>query len=219
MVSSRLAVAVALGGLLAACGDANPPSPFPQTPGASPLSLAPESMVLRPAQLPGYVRTANATVDPNTLAEQESDQTLVGTFQREGLQVGARATYSDPNKGNVPTPFATVISQILMFTDAHGAGSFYSDEQARRSTAPAGGTLSTLSNLPLGGADAIVGLAVSVPAQASGDPASRALFAIIRRGRVVAELFGGGSAQTATDARFLALVTVQEQQLDAQPAS
>jgi hypothetical protein len=213
----RLTLAlVPLGGLLAACSDANPPSPVPGSP--TPLSLAPQTMVLRPNQLQGYVRTDDSTVDAPKLAEQEGDQTLVKTLGDEGLQVGARATYADPNNGGRPTPFATVISQVLYFHDALGAGHFVSDEQTRRSKAPPGGTLTPLS-LPLGSADTIVGLAADVPAQNAGDPPARALFAIIRRGNVVAELLGGGTAATATDANFAVLVALQEQQLTAKATS
>jgi len=218
MRSRLILVAVALGGMLAACGDANPNSPFPASPGATPVQLAPQTMVLQRAQLPQYVRTSDSTVDANTLADQESDQTLVGTLLREGLQIGARAQFSDPNNG-VPTPFATVISQVLVFDDAQGASSFFTDERARRSKPPDGGTLAPLANLPTGGADAVVGLAATVPAQASGDGPSRALFAIVRRGRIVAELLGGGSPQTATDAQFMTLVADQEQELKATLAS
>jgi hypothetical protein len=219
MLRSRLALlGVALGGLLAACDSGSPGSPFPETPGATPVSLAPQTMLLRPAQLAGYERTADSTVDANTLSDQENDPTLVGTLQREGLQVGARATYSDPNKGAPPTPFTTVISQVLLFADAQGAASFFTDEQARRAKPPQGGTLSSLT-LPLGGADAVVGLAAAVPASSAGDPPSRALFALIRRGRVIAELLGGGSAVTATDDRFVTLVSEQESQLGAALAS
>ena len=215
MQRSRFAVAVVmLGGLLAACSDSNPPSPYPQTPGgtATPPSLAPEAMVLRPNQLPKYARTDDSTVDAGILADQENDQSLAAVLKRQGLQIGARATYADPNRGAPPTPFATVISQVLFFNDATGAGSFYADELKRRDTAPSGGTLATLS-LPLGGTDAIAGLAVTVPADTAGDPPSRALFALIRRGRVIAEVLGGGPATTATDAQFLTLVTDQEQQI------
>ncbi len=206
--------AAALSGLLAACSDSNPPSPFPATPSGTAPTLAPQTMVLRPNQLAGYVRTDDSTVDAGTLADQESDPSLAATLKTEGLQVGARATYADPNRGAKPTPFATVISQVLFFRDAQGASSFFADEQRRRAKAPDGGTLTTLT-LPAGGADAIAGLVATVPAQASGDPSSRALFALIRRGRYVAELLGGGPQSTATDANFTALVALQEQQLSA----
>lgn len=217
MLWSRLVlVALPLGLLLAACGADSPPSPLPT--GPTPLALAPQVMVLRPAQLPGYVRTDDSTVDAGKLADQEGDQSLVAALGRQGLQIGARATYADPNKGGPPTPFATVISQVLFFRDASGAGSFVADEQTRRDNAPAGSTLSSVQ-LPQGDADSIVGLAVTVPAQSSGDPPSRALFALIRRGTVVAELLGGGPATTATDQQFVALVTAQEQQLRAKATS
>jgi hypothetical protein len=213
MDRSRIVVsAVMLGGLLAACADTNPSSPYPQTPNATPPPLAPQSMVLRPNQLTGYLRTDDSTVDAGTLADQESDQSLAATFKREGLQVGARATYADPNQGAAPTPFATVISQVLFFRDAQGASSFFTEEQKRRDTAPPGGTLAPLTLSP-DTTDAIVGLAATVPADTSGDPPSRALFALIRRGRYIAELLGGGPATTATDERFAALVAAQEQQL------
>jgi hypothetical protein len=213
MHRSRIAVAaLMLGSLLAACADSNPASPYPQTPPATPPALAPQTMVLRPDQLSGYVRTDDSTVGAGTLADQEGDQSLVATLQHEGLQVGARATYADPNRGGAPTPFATVISQVLFFRDAQGATSFFADEQKRRASAPTGGTLTPL-DLSQGTSDAIVGLAATVAPQTAGDPSSRALFALIRRGRVIAELLGGGPSTTATDARFAALVAVQEQQL------
>jgi len=207
-----IVVAAMLGGTLAACDSGNPPSPFPQTSNPTPPSLAPQVMVLRPNMLAGYVRTDDSTVDAGTIADQENDQSLVDTLKKEGLQVGARATYADPNRGAPPTPFATVISQVLFFNDVQGAGSFYNDELQRREKKPDQGTLSQLT-LAQGSADAIAGLVVTVPADTSGDPPSRALFALIRSGRYVAELLGGGPDTTATDDRFAALVTLQEQQL------
>lgn len=216
MLRPRLAAGVAvlgLGLLLAAC-DGSPPSPYPQTtPTPTAPALAPQTMLLRPDQMTAYARTDDSTVDAGTLADQESDQTLTGTLQKQGLEVGARATFSDPNQGGAPTPFVTVISQVLFFKDAAGATAFVSDETRRRSVPPQGGTLSQLSGLPLGGADSIVGLAGDTPAQSTGEPASRALFAVIRRGNVVAELLGGGPDTTATVANFTSLVTLQEQQL------
>jgi hypothetical protein len=219
MVRSRLLLlCLVLGGVLAGCEGDTAQSPFPETPGPTPLRLAPQTMLLRPVQMPGYQRTSDETVSAGSLADQEGDQSLAATLTADGLQMGARAQYSDPNRGGPPTPFATVISQVLFFRDALGASAYFTDEQKRRAKAPNGATLSTLGGLPLGGADAIVGLAVSVPAQSNGDPPTRALFALIRRGQLVAELLGGGNAQTATDARFADLVAAQEAQLAAQPA-
>ena len=213
MHRSGLAVAaLLLGGVLAGCADSNPPSPLPQTPNPTPPSLAPQTMVLHPNQLPTYARTDDSTVDAGVLADQEGDQSLVATLNTEGLQVGARATYADPNRGGPATPFATVISQVLFFKDAAGAARFFADEQQRRSKPPDGGTLAPLT-LAQGSTDAITGLAATVPPSTAGDPAARALFALMRRGRIVAELLGGGPATTATDAEFAALVTLQEQQL------
>jgi hypothetical protein len=216
--SRFVVIAVALGGVLAGCSGDNPPSPYPQTPNPTPPTLAPQTMVLRPNQLKGYVRTDDSTVDAGILADQESDPSLVDTLKAQGLQVGARATFADPNQGGPATPFATVISQVLFFHDAIGAASFFTDEQTRRNKAPDGGTLAPLA-LSQGSADAIVGIAATVPAQTAGDPPSRALFALIRHGRFIAELLGGGPATTATDAQFAALVTLQEQQLMQQIAS
>ena len=219
MHRSRIAVvALALGGLLAACNDSNPPSPYPESPNSTPPSLAPQSMVLRQGQLAGYQRTEDATVDPNSLATRESDPSLADTVRKEGLQIGARVTYTDPDQGAPPRPFQTVISQVLIFKDAQGASRFFAEEQVRRNKPPDGGSVAPLT-VPAGGADAVVGLAATVPAQTAGDPASRALFVLIRRGRVVAEVLGGGPATTATDDQFAALVTDQEQEVTQQVAS
>jgi hypothetical protein len=209
--------ALALGALLAACD--SPPSPYaPNTPVPTPIVLAPQTMVLRPDQMKAYLRTQDSTVDAGTLADQEGDQSLLTTLKNEGLQVGARVSFSDPARGGPPTPFATVISEVLRFKDPAGATAFVNDETRRRSVPPAGGTLAPLSGLPLGGADDIVGLSANTPAQSTGEPPGRAVFAIIRRGSLVAEVFGGGPTSTATDANFVALVQLQEQQLSAKPS-
>lgn len=208
-----IAVVGLLGGLLAACDSGNPTSPFPQTPNPTPPSLAPQVMVLQRSQLPAYTRTDDSTISAGTIADQENDQSLYTKLLQEGMQVGARATYADPNKGAPPTPFATVISQVLLFRDVQGATAFYNEELQRREQKPDQGTLAQLT-LSQGSADAIAGLVVTVPADTAGDPPSRALFALIRQGRYIAELLGGGPNTTATDDRFAALVTVQEQQLD-----
>jgi hypothetical protein len=211
--------AVVLGAVLAACGD-SPPSPYPSsTPAATPLALAPQTMVLRPDQMKGYTRTQDSTVDAGTLADQEGDQSLAATLKTQGLQVGVRVSFADPSRGGAPLPFATVISQVLVFKDTAGATAFVADETRRRAQPPQGGTLSPLNGLPQNGVDSIVGMAADTPAQSTGQPPSRAVFAIIRRGRTVAELLGGGPTSTATDANFAALVTLQEQQLSSAPAS
>jgi len=216
MLRARLTAGVAAAGLalaVAAC-DGSPASPYPATtPTPTAPTVAPQTMLLRPDQLRTYARTDDSTVDAGTIADQESDQSLIATLQKQGLQVGARATYSDPNQGAPPTPFVTVISQVLFFNDTAGATAFVGDETRRRSVPPQGGTLTPLDGLPLGGADSIVGLLADTPGQSADQPPSRALFAIIRRGRVVAELLGGGPASTATVANFTSLVALQEQQL------
>jgi hypothetical protein len=219
MHRSRLALGAAagLGLLLAACD--SPPSPYPPpTQAATPVVLAPQTMVLRPDQMKSYLRTQDSTVDAGTLADQEGDQTLAATLRSQGLQLGARVSFSDPNQGGAATPFATVISQVLFFHDANGATAFVTDETRRRAVPPTGGSLSPISGLPLGGADSIVGMAANTPAQSTGEPPSRAVFAIIRRGSVVAELLGGGPASTATDANFTSLVQLQEQQMTVKPS-
>lgn len=210
-----LGAVVGLGLLLAAC-DPAPPSPYPpQTSTPTPLSVAPQTMLLRPDQMRSYARTNDSTVDAGTIADQESNQALIPVLQQEGLQVGARATFSDPNQGGAPTPFVTVISQVLLFNDASGATAFVADETKRREVPPQGGTLTPVTTLPLGGADTIIGMSADSPPQSAGQPPSRALFCIIRRGRAVAELLGGGPAGTATLANFTPLVSLQEQQLTA----
>jgi hypothetical protein len=211
--------AVGLGLLLAACSD-SPPSPYPLSPSGSAgaITLAPQAMVLRPDQMTAYQRTQDSTVDAGTLADQEGDQSLLTTLKQQGLEVGARVSFADPNRGAPPTPFATVISQVLLFHDATGATAFVAEETKRRAVPPQGGSLKPIDGLPLGGADSIVGMAADTPAQSTDQPPARAVFAIIRRGRMVAELLGGGPTATATDANFTALVVVQERQLSAKPS-
>ncbi|HEV7678052.1 MAG TPA: hypothetical protein VGQ42_05755 [Candidatus Dormibacteraeota bacterium] len=208
-----LAAALAMSAGLVACGGDNPPNPYPATP--TPASLAPQSMVLRPTQMTGYKRTEDVTVDPNTLADQANDQSLVGTLTKQGLQQGVRVTFSDPNAGAAPTPFVTVISEVLVFKDNGGATAFFGDEKGRRAQASQGGTVGPLDGLPTAGADAVAGLVATLPPQSADQAPSHALFALVRRGRVVAELLGSGTTSTATMDRFTALFTVQVEQISA----
>src|SRR5258708_29756689 len=93
-----LVIAAAAGcGLLAACSSDNPPNPYAS--GATPtaMQLAPQSMVLRPNQMAGYKRTEDASVDAGILADQAGDQSLVATIKGQGLQQGARVSFTDPN--------------------------------------------------------------------------------------------------------------------------
>jgi hypothetical protein len=206
-----LVVALALGAGLSACGGDNPPNPYPATP--TPATLAPQSMVLRPNQLPEYKRTEDSTVDAGILADQANDQSLIGTLGKQGLQQGVRVTFSDPNQGGPPTPFVTVISEVLIFKDASGATAFFGDEKARRAQASQGGTVGPLDGLPTANTDAVAGLVATLPPQSADQAPSHALFALVRRGRVVAELLGSGALATATMDRFSALVTLQVQQI------
>jgi hypothetical protein len=212
MLRPRVLLALlTLGAGLTACGGDNPPNPFPATP--TPPTLAPQSMVLRPNELPAYKRTEDSTVDPGILADQAGDQSLIGTLTRQGLQQGVRVTFSDPNQGAPPTPFVTVISEVLIFKDASGATAFFGDEKARRNQASQGGTVGPLDGLPTTGTDAVTGLVATLPPQSADQAPSHALFALVRRGRVVAELLGSGDVATATMDRFSALVTLQVQQI------
>lgn len=208
-----LVVTLALGAALTACGGDNPPNPYPGTP--TPASLAPQSMVLRPTQMTGYKRTEDITVDANILADQASDQSLVGTLTKQGLQQGVRVTFSDPNAGAAPTPFVTVICEVLVFKDAGGATAFFGDEKGRRAQASQGGTVAPLDGLPTAGADAVAGLVATLPPQSADQAPSHALFALVRRGRVVAELLGSGTTATATLDRFTALLSTQVQEISA----
>jgi len=211
---------VALTVLLAACDESNPPTGLPATrdPGQV-ISLAPQVFLLRPDQLPAYQRTADDAVSAVTFAADEGDASLQATLEGQGFTSGARATYQRP--GSDPTTaFRLVISEALVFRDSHGAANFFADEAKRRDKPPdSGGTVTTLTGLPSTGTDQMAAFSATgspaIPGVASSAP--QVYFVLLRRGRVVAEVVGGGDPGTATVAAFTDLVTTQQALLSTNP--
>jgi hypothetical protein len=203
--------------LISACSDDNPPSPVPITPAPQGgTQLSPQIYVLRPDQLRDYTRTENITLDSAALAARENDLTLQKTFDSQGMVGGFRSTFQPPQ--NATRPFTQIISESVVFKADAGAGQFFTDEVSRRSVADTGQTLEQLSGLPLNGVDQLKGLLVTLAPQDTGPP-PKAFFVLLRRGRVITELFGGGDAATATLDAFTPLVTVQEQLMAASPTA
>ncbi len=215
---ARLAAAAAILAatlVAAACDDAAPASPVPLTPNASPVALLPTIYLLRPDQMAGYKRSNNKTLTPAIVAASDGDATLEKTLTDQGYTMGAQATYNPPAPHS-GLPFAQVITQAAIFTDATGASRNDDTEKTRQDQLPAGGgTIATVTDLPATGLDA---LTVYVATSSDGTSSAQSFLAIMRRGRVVAELFAGGDPGTATEKNFAALLALQEQQLATNPS-
>lgn len=204
--------------LVSACSGDNPPSPLPITPAPSgSTQLSAQIYVLRPDQLRDYNRAANATVSATTIAIQEGDATLQQKVEAQGLLSGVRATFQPPQTPTVPTAFNQIISEGLIFRDVAGAGQFFSDELARRSMTAQGQTLAPLTGLPQTGVDDLRALQVTLAPQTTSGAPPKAYLALMRKGRVVSELLGGGTAGSATVDAFSALLTLMEQALASPP--
>ena len=197
--------------LLAACDDANPPSPVPSTPNpAKPVSLAPSSYLLRADQMPGYTRSSQ-TLSAGSLGDEQGDPSLKPTLEAQGMQYGARYTYSEPQ--NVRSlAFTQVVTEAILFNDATGAGQFLAGERVRRNVPPTnGGSVAPVTDFAATNADEVVGFSARPPA---GDAATtvppQTWLVVARRGRVVVELLGAGFAEQATRAQFDTLLSMQE---------
>jgi hypothetical protein len=211
----RILLLFVLATLLAACADdsgAALPTPL-TTP--TPPAQAVIIYVLVPSQVPGYTRTSDSTLNAGAVADAKNDPGLAARLTAEGFIHGATAAYAPPP--SVATPVFTAInSDALLFANAAGATSYYTEEANRVNTAPAGGTLDFLGGLPQQHVDSMVSYSSSQPAT-NGAEVDRAFIALMRTGRVVTEIFARGASASATVASaFLPLVTA-EQQLLARP--
>jgi hypothetical protein len=213
----RSGLALLLAWLLAGCAGNDSSAPPTSTSAFGPATgrLA-SNYLLRPDQLPGYQRAPGSTVSAEALAADYGDSGLVQRLIGEGYQTGARVRFSSP-RPPAATPFQQVTSEALMFGDAAGATRFFPEEKVRRGQPPTGGTASTLSGLPSQGVDDLVVVQASVPAQAAGGQPQQAFLALVRRGRVVAELLAEGDAASATLARFTPLLVDVEGRLATSP--
>ena len=200
---------------LAGCDESNPPAPLPIT--ASPgtvVTLQPSLFVLKPSQMSAYQRTASTGLTPGQVAEGLGDPSLKTLLEAEGFVDGAQSTYQPPTPTS-PTPFAQVIDSATIFRDVSGAAKYFSEQAARRHQQPSsGGTLSDLTGLPTTGVDQVVGYVTSDISLADSP---QAFVVLVRRGRVVAELFAGGNPATATQAQLTLLLDVQERLLQQSP--
>ena len=211
-----LAVAAALLAI-AACDDGSPPpAPVPLTPNPSPVSLLPSVWLLRADQMSGYTRSHSSVLNPTTEASDANDPTLAGTLQGEGFVQGARWEYqpAHPNSG---LPFLQVVSQATLFGSSAGAGDNAGLEARRNDQPPSdGGTITTVTDLPTpAGVQSFV---VYRSTSTLNSDTATSWLAIMRRGRVVAELFAGGAPGAATEQAFSALVATAASRLDSAPA-
>lgn len=215
----RLAVGVAgavLGGLLlGGCDEGNPPSPLPVTPDTSPHDPSPSTYLLRSDQLPGYRRSASETLSAATLAAAAGDPGLARTLEGFGFRIGARFTYQPP----APTAalaFQQVVSLAELFATADGASRGDSEARRRERQAPSGGgAVDDVAGLPSGGVDDLV--VYRSTSSTAGTGTQQSFLAILRKGRVVVELFAGGDPGTATRESFSAVLASQELQLAGAP--
>lgn len=200
---------------LAGCDESNPPAPLPIT--ASPgtvVTLQPSLFVLKPSQMTAYQRTASIGLTPGQVAEGLGDPSLKTLLEAEGFVDGAQSTFQPPTPTS-PTPFAQVIDSATIFRDVAGAAKYFSEQAARRHQQPSsGGTLSDVTGLPTSGVDQVVGYVTS---DTSVPDSPQAFVVLVRRGRVVAELFAGGNPATATQPQLTLLLNTQEQLLQQSP--
>jgi hypothetical protein len=203
--------AVAASLLVAACDDANPPSPLPATrdPNQS-ITLAPVTYLLRPDQMPGYIRASSATLSAGSLADEAGDPTIKARIESQGLTYGDRYTYTPPTGNEDSTPFRQVIAEALIFTAASGAQAFMADEKVRQDKPPdKGGTVAPLDSIAAANTDEVTGFQATAPASDQTTPPVSFLV-LARKGRVVVELLGGGTTDHATRPQFDSLVALEE---------
>lgn len=202
-----LAAALFSAALAAACAPDTPPSP-------TPAQLAARVYTLEPRQVPGYDRTTDSAISPQTLADQDNDPGIATRLDAEGFSDGAIQIYSAPTHAS--PPFATLSFQAIIFDDATGASAFFGEEQARIDHAPARGTISPLEGLVGSGVDQIVGYDSTQPSAEPTGPTQRAFIALMRKGRVIVEAYGYAGPNSAVPGDFIPYVTA-EQELIQQP--
>jgi hypothetical protein len=209
------AVALLSALIIAACDDTAPAAGVPATPNATASSPLPLVFLLRPDQMRGYTRSNSRVLSPDIVAADASNPTLAKTLSDQGYQEGAQATFSPPQQNPAGLPFGQVVTQAAIFTDAAGATRNVAMEKVARNQLPTnGGSIRPVTDLPATGVDS---LTVFVAESTDGSSAAQSYLAIMRRGRVVGELFAGGDPTTATEKNFSALLLVAESQLSSAP--
>jgi hypothetical protein len=167
--------------------------------------------VLTPRQVPGYQRTSDLTLNAAVLADQKGDPGLRTRLASDGFIHGARADYAPPPNA-APLAFTAITSDALLFNDAAGASSYFTEEANRVNSIPKGGTLDSLGGLPRSNVDAVVAYASSQPPQGT-DQVDRAFIVLMRTGRVITEIFARGASKSATTATAFQPLVVAEQTL------
>ncbi|HEY6380144.1 MAG TPA: hypothetical protein VI316_13290 [Candidatus Dormibacteraeota bacterium] len=213
LVAAGLAALVAV----AACDDTGGTTPaIPAAPAATASAPLPAAFLLRNDQMPGYGRSNSRVLRPDILATEANDPALATTLIDQGFLEGAEWTFSPPQPGAPGRPFGQVVTRATIFRDAAGAGRNVETEKQQSDRAPSsGGSITVVTDLPATGVDS---LTVYVAETANGAVSGQVFLAIMRRGRVVAELFAGGDPTTATEKNFAALLLLAEGRLATAPA-
>jgi hypothetical protein len=199
---------------IAACDDTSPvaSSATPLPTASSPL---PQLFLLRADQMRGYTRSNSQALSATIVAAEANNPALAKTLTDQGYLEGATWTFSAPTPNTAGLPFGQVISQAAIFNDAAGASRNADFEKSARNQPPSnGGTISPVSDLPATGVDS---LTVYVAQSIEGSNSAQTYLAIMRRGRVVAELLAGGDPTTATEKNFSTLLMLAESQLASAP--
>lgn len=213
--AALIAVAMLSGVSVAACEDAAPAASTaaPNPTASSPL---PSLFLLRADQMRGYTRSNSRALSPDIVASEANNPALVKTLGDQGYLEGATWTFSAPSPNTAGLPFGQVVSEAAIFNDAAGAGRNADMEKAARNQQPSnGGSISPVADLPATGVDS---LTVYVSESTDGSSSAQSYLAIMRRGRVVAELFAGGDPTTATEKNFSVLLVLAEGQLASAPS-
>jgi hypothetical protein len=213
LAAAGLAALVAL----AACDDTGGNAlAIPATPAPTASAPLPEAFLLRNDQMPGYGRNNSRVLTPDILASEANDPALGRTLSDQGFLEGAEWTFSPPLPGAPGQPFSQVVTRASIFKDAVGAGRNVETEKQQSDRTPSnGGSIMPVTDLPAAGVDS---LTVYVAETSSGSSSGQVFLAIMRHGRVVAELFAGGDPATATEKNFAALLLLAEGRLAAAPA-
>ena len=209
-----LAAALLSGLTIAACDNTSPvaSSTTPNPTAGAPL---PELFLLRADQMRGYTRSNSHALSPNTVASDANNPALAQTLTDQGYLEGATWTFNAPMPNTAGLPFGEVISEAAVFNDAAGASRNADFEKTARNQPPSnGGTINTVSDLPATGVDS---LTVYVAESTDGSNTSQTYLAIMRHGRVVAELLAGGDPTTATEKNFSTLLVLAEGLLASAP--
>ena len=216
-MTRRPALLLLLAGIalaVAACEPDTPPSPTPGQLAARVYTINAQQDVVGP-----YKQTQDMTVNDTVLSDQYKDPAVVAEIDGDGLSDGAITVYGPPKDGVSVLPFASISSEGLIFNDATGAKAFFQSELKRVSKPPSsGGTLKPLAGYTPQNLDDATVLDETEPnLQTHPGPTPRAFLALLRKGRVVCELFASAGNNSAQPSDFLPFVLLQQQLMQTPP--